>query len=147
MRLSAGLLSSMPLSSEMPRKRSGVGPLEVARAAEIGDALTIAHVIASSPRNCPRIYHRRAGHPVLFVLYSCATMSPPLKWRLMRGERSPDLLRECHERAIWGALRNLWTCKEVLKYAKSPEDRERVLKAIKAQEEILDKVYRRVSLQ
>jgi hypothetical protein len=141
MRLSAGSLSSMPLSSEMPRKRSGVGPLEVARAAEIGDALTIAHVIASSPRNCPRIYHRRAGHPVLFY------DEPTTQMAADAGRTLSDLLRECHERAIWGALRNLWTCKEVLKYAKSPEDRERVLKAIKAQEEILDKVYRRVSLQ
>jgi hypothetical protein len=65
-------------------------------------------------------------------------MSPSLKWRLMRGERSPELLRECHERAIWKALRNLWTCKEVREYTKIPEDREKALRAIK---QILDKAY------
>ena len=76
-------------------------------------------------------------------------MSPSLKWRLMHAEKplSPELLREYWEAAVWSALRNLWTCKEALKYAKSPEDREKALKAIKQREDILDKAYRHVSLQ
>jgi hypothetical protein len=72
-------------------------------------------------------------------------MSLTLKQRLIMAPKplSPELLRECREMAVWSALRNLWTCKEVLKYAKGPEDREKALKAIKAREEILDKAYQR----
>ena len=53
-------------------------------------------------------------------------MSPSLKWRLMQAEKplSSELLREYWEAAVWSAQRNLWTCKEVLEYAKTPEDRE-----------------------
>jgi len=68
------------------------------------------------------------------------TLKQRLIQRLRRGERlSPEERRESHELAIWGALRNLWTCKEVLEYAKLPKDREKALKDIKAWEEILEK--------
>ena len=68
-------------------------------------------------------------------------MSLTLKQRLIMAEKplSPELVRECREAAVWGARRNLWTCKEVLEYAKIPEDRERALKAIKKWGEILAK--------
>lgn len=67
-------------------------------------------------------------------------MSPSLKWRLWHAEKplSLELRRECREAAVWSALTNLWTCKEVLEYPKLPEDREKALKTIKAFEEILD---------
>jgi hypothetical protein len=68
-------------------------------------------------------------------------MSLTLKQRLLIAEKplSPELVRECRETAVWSAQRNLWTCKEVLEYAKSPEDREAALKSIKAWGEILAK--------
>ena len=68
-------------------------------------------------------------------------MSPSLKWRLMQGEKplSPELLRESWGAAVWSAQRNLWTRKEVFEYARTPEDREAALKAIKAWGEILAK--------
>jgi serine/threonine protein kinase len=73
-------------------------------------------------------------------------MSPSLKWRLWHAEKplSPELVRECREAAVWGALQNLWTCKEVLEYAKLPEDREKALKTIKAFGEILDNAKKRL---
>jgi hypothetical protein len=68
-------------------------------------------------------------------------MSLTLKQRLIKAEKplSPELLRESWEAAVWSAQRNLWMRKEVLEYAKSPEDREKALKAIAAWGEILDK--------
>jgi hypothetical protein len=68
-------------------------------------------------------------------------MSPSLKWRLMHAEKplSPELVRECREAAVWGAQKNLQTCREVLEYAKMPADREKALKAIKVRVEILAK--------